>query len=59
MPQILITIDTELGELGKKMPNAFEIFIEGKVDVEIIKKRNIIEKVHDNFTERVLRIRKI
>jgi len=32
MSQILITIDTEIGELGKYRPDAFEIFIEGKVD---------------------------
>jgi len=32
MAQILITIDTEIGELGKYRPDAFETFIEGKVD---------------------------
>lgn len=32
MTQILITIDTEIGELGKYRPDAFEVFIEGKVD---------------------------
>ena len=32
MSQILITIDTEIGELGKYRPDAFETFIEGKVD---------------------------
>lgn len=32
MPQILITIDTEIGELGKYRPDAFETFVEGKVD---------------------------
>lgn len=31
MAQILITIDTEIGELGKYRPDAFETFIEGKV----------------------------
>jgi len=31
MPQILVTIDTEVGELCKDVPGAFEIFIEGKV----------------------------
>lgn len=31
MPQILVTIDTEVGELGKDVPSAFEVFIEGKV----------------------------
>lgn len=31
MPQILITIDTEIGELTEDRPDAFEIFIEGKV----------------------------
>lgn len=31
MSQILITIDTEIGELGKYRPDAFETFIEGKV----------------------------
>ena len=34
MPQTLITIDTEIGELGKYRPDAFETFIEGKVDGE-------------------------
>jgi len=32
MKQVLITIDTEIGELGKNMTDAFEIFIEGKID---------------------------
>lgn len=32
MAQILITIDTEIGELGKYRPDAFETFIEGKVE---------------------------
>ncbi len=32
MPQILITIDTEIGELGRCRPGAFEIFVEGKVN---------------------------
>ena len=32
MPQILITIDTEIGELGKNKPDAFETFIEGKIN---------------------------
>lgn len=31
MKQVLITIDTEVGELGKNMADAFEIFIEGKI----------------------------
>jgi len=31
MAQILVTIDTEVGELGKDAPDAFEVFIEGKV----------------------------
>ena len=32
MAQILITIDNEIGERGKYHPDAFETFIEGKVD---------------------------
>ena len=32
MPQIIITVDTEIGELSKHTPNGFETFIEGKVD---------------------------
>lgn len=32
MLQILITIDTEIGELGKYRPDAFETFIEGKIN---------------------------
>ncbi len=32
MKQILITIDTEVGELGLSQPNAFRTFVEGKVD---------------------------
>ena len=31
MPQILFTIDTEIGELTKNEKGAFEIFIEGKI----------------------------
>jgi len=30
--QVLITIDTEIGELDKYRPDAFEIFVEGKVN---------------------------
>jgi len=32
MKYILITCDTEIGELGQNVENAFEIFIEGKVE---------------------------
>lgn len=32
MAQILVTIDTEIGELGKNRTDAFEVFIEGKID---------------------------
>jgi len=32
MSQILITVDTEIGELGKNRPDAFETFIEGKIN---------------------------
>jgi hypothetical protein len=43
MLQILITIDTEIGELGKYRPNAFETFIEGKVDDKEVGYRSIMD----------------
>jgi hypothetical protein len=32
MPQIIVTIDTEIGELSRYARNSFEIFVEGKVN---------------------------
>ena len=43
MLQILITIDTEIGELGKYRPDAFETFIEGKVDDKEVGYRFIMD----------------
>ncbi len=51
MPQILITIDTEIGELGKDKPDAFEIFIEGKVEGQETGYRFIID-VLDKYSVR-------
>lgn len=48
MPQILVTIDTEVGELGKDVPSAFEVFIEGKVHNKEVGYRFIIEML-DNY----------
>jgi len=48
MKQVLITIDTEVGELGKNIADAFDIFIEGKVDNREVGYKFIMDVLEKN-----------
>lgn len=48
MKQILVTIDTEVGELGLNQPQAFETFIEGRVGNEVYGYQKIIKLLDQN-----------
>ena len=47
MPRVIVTIDTEIGEVGRYLENSFEYFIEGKVDGREIGYRSIIDKLNE------------
>jgi len=48
MKDILITCDTEVGELGSILPNGFELFIEGKVNGQEVGYR-LINSIASNY----------